>query len=154
MWSLEFCLFSRKIKHLSEGDDLLLYMWHTMSTSFLSFSDSASSEANIRHCLRGEQWETIEFLFSEMCTVNLKHARISRCCKKFIFILLWLPNSSALICNFCPSNSDRAPAVLVFAKKCRVKLLVWCLPLAFHFSHIGSRQDLLLICFKSLGLIL
>lgn len=81
-WSLEFCLFSRKIKHLSEGDDLLLYMWHTMSTSFLSFSDSVSSEANIRHCLRGEQWETIEFLFSEMCTMNLKHERICSCCKK------------------------------------------------------------------------
>lgn len=90
MWSLEFCLFSRKIKHLSEGDDLLLYMWHTMSTSFLSFSDSASSEANIRHCLRGEQWETIEFLFSEMCTVNLKHARICHCCKK---------NSSSFSCD-------------------------------------------------------
>lgn len=111
MWSSEFCLFSPKIKHLSEGDDLLLSVRVAQNVNILPVTLSLSEQRGKHQALPvcravGNYW----VLFSEMCTVNLKQSRICSHCKNFIFILLWILNSSTLICKFCPSNLNRVSA--------------------------------------------
>lgn len=135
-----FCLFSHKIKHLSEADDLFLPVRVAQNVNILPVI-LRLSEGWSKHqallALRavGNYWV---FVFR-----NVHHEPETfqdlQPLQKFLSILLQLLNSSTLICIFCPSNLDLEAVVLVLTKKYRVRLLVVFLLLTFLFSHGGSR---------------